>query len=232
MPSKNEPKEPPDKKKIRKRHNFDEFTQEQRDAHVKKTGKQIWEHDLCAFFVQRRKYGFPNSNGSFSSNLWEWIKQEHPLISTFCANKVHPFSGKERVLVLWCSFAFAFFLSAIFANSDKLNETNCVMGGGVFKGVDYSDESHLGTSCNDDEHIEWSGFCGGQMQACSLEDYPDAFEQHESGEEPSCGQKICTLIPRNREFLGYSCDFESDFSVTADYLTCVGDDCCQTAECL
>jgi len=90
-------KEPKPKNKIRRLHDFDAYTQEERDKYVKKSGKQVWQHDLVAILVLRRKYGLPGSKGTFMSNLWQWVKQEHPLLSTFFANPYHPFSGGERI---------------------------------------------------------------------------------------------------------------------------------------
>jgi len=84
----------------------------------------------------------------------------------------------------------------MFARADKINEVNCIAGGGVFKGTDYSTE--IGSDCASPDNQIWSGFCG--RDPCTLQGYPDAYVKFEEGTvDPSCGEKICTLLPINRK---------------------------------
>jgi len=230
-----EPKEPKPKNRIRKK-DFDSFTQEEREKHVKKTGHQIWELDLINIFIQRRKYGLPGTNGGFLSNMWKWMLQEHPLLSTFCAHRIHPFSRKERIAVLWCSFSWAFLWTAVFASQDATSHANCVAGGGVIDGIDYSEE--LGTDCNDDSNLLWQGFCGAPDRRCVAGDplYDQAFAEFEMGRKPSCGAKICTLLPKQRDMdvnqLKEFCHQKSEMNSPNDAFTCLDpEDCCNTEYC-
>jgi len=61
-------------------------------------------------------YAYPGTDGSYPSNLKAYVSQEHTLLSLFYANRVHPFSRKERTLFLFNSITWLFFLSALFAN--------------------------------------------------------------------------------------------------------------------
>ena len=116
------PKEP--KVKIRK-ENYDNFTPDERLSIKKKTGKEIWELDISRILVLRRKYGLPGTSGTFFSNYFVWMKQEHPLISMWFSHKKHPFTGRERMCVMWCSFAFAFLFTAVFNSMENQDGHFC-----------------------------------------------------------------------------------------------------------
>lgn len=55
-------------------------------------------------------YGFPNSNGTISSNYCRFVSQQHPLISICLVHPKHPFSRKSRIIVFLCVLSFAFFV--------------------------------------------------------------------------------------------------------------------------
>lgn len=51
-------------------------------------------------------FGFPDTNGTFLSNLDEFVCQFHPLVSICWVHPLHPFSAKDRLFVYLCTIVF------------------------------------------------------------------------------------------------------------------------------
>jgi len=56
----------------------------------------------------------PGTKGDKMSNFLVWMKNEHPLISIFCAHHKHPFSQLDRGMVLFTTLCWSFMWSAVF----------------------------------------------------------------------------------------------------------------------
>ncbi len=93
-----------------------------------KSGKKIYEEELVYSFLNHEKWGLPGTKGTFLSNFWAYTQQEHQLLSVFKAHRMHPFSQKERMVVLFCSFGLAFMLTASFMRPRAKNFATCNVG--------------------------------------------------------------------------------------------------------
>lgn len=51
-------------------------------------------------------YGLPDTDGTLTSCLWQFIGQLHPLVSVFQVHWLHPFTWTERLCVYLCTLAF------------------------------------------------------------------------------------------------------------------------------
>eukprot|EP00466_Bigelowiella_natans_P000749 jgi/Bigna1/74435/fgenesh1_pg.29_\ len=102
-----------------------ETTSIQAADNTSKSASEIPSGDQSEFIKEFRKflangpyYGYPGTDGTFMSNFWAFLSQEHTLLSLRYANPVHPFSRRERLLFVFNSITWLFFLSALFANID------------------------------------------------------------------------------------------------------------------
>jgi len=67
-------------------------------------------------------YGNPGTDGTWMSNFWSQVKNEHPILSIFLIHPEHPFTGPERFLVLFCTLCFSLFLTvSILAHDHSLD---------------------------------------------------------------------------------------------------------------
>ena len=68
----------------------------------------------CMLLLLRNcSYGYPNTDGTLWSNYKAYVLNRHPLLSIVTAHPLHPFSHAERLVVLVCSFCWAFFVNAM-----------------------------------------------------------------------------------------------------------------------
>jgi hypothetical protein len=69
------------------------------------------------------KYGMPKTDGTFNSNLYRWILNEHPIISICCADWSHPFGKCDRIMVLISTLSWSFMWAAIMESIFRGNDT-------------------------------------------------------------------------------------------------------------
>jgi hypothetical protein len=75
---------------------------------------------LIRFLLSERVYGFPSTSGSVLSNYWQFIRNNHPLLSICLMHTKNPFPRKKRVIVFICTFSFSIFLTFLLMEKAKL----------------------------------------------------------------------------------------------------------------
>lgn len=76
------------------------------------------------------------------SNFWAYECSHHQAISVCLAHPLHPFTSNERLVVMFCSFAFTFMMTALLRVSSAESQEICDIG------------------CDEHDHFYWQGFCG------------------------------------------------------------------------
>jgi hypothetical protein len=71
------------------------------------------DRDLMYLLLENRSFGYPGTNGTLLSNYLAYCLNRHPLISILTAHPLHPFTRPERLVVLTCSFCWAFLVKAV-----------------------------------------------------------------------------------------------------------------------
>ena len=65
--------------------------------------------DFETFLTGDAVYGSPGTLGDFWSNLWAYVRQEHPILAMFTTHELDPFSRKERMIYFFNIFSWLFF---------------------------------------------------------------------------------------------------------------------------
>ena len=68
--------------------------------------------DFEKSMVNNKVFGAPGTNGSFQSNLWAYIQQEHYILGMLFTNPLDPFTRRERQIFFVNTFSFLFMLAA------------------------------------------------------------------------------------------------------------------------
>jgi hypothetical protein len=76
------------------------------------------ENKVIRFLVSERVFGYPGSTGSWMSNYMNYVKNTHPMLSLILANRLHPFSLRNRFVVFLCILLLAVVLSFVFWNTN------------------------------------------------------------------------------------------------------------------
>jgi len=71
------------------------------------------DRDLMFLLLENRSFGYPGTDGTLLSNYVAYVLNRHPLISILTAHPLHPFTRAERLVVLTCSFCWAFLVKAM-----------------------------------------------------------------------------------------------------------------------
>jgi len=115
------------------------------------------ENQIIRFLISERVYGFPYSNGTVMSNYKYYVFNNHPFLSIFLVNKLHPYDRKRRIIVFLCTLVFVMVLSYYITQttyfdylarcrdgcnvinvSDESGKESKVCEGGYNNGLDYS----------------------------------------------------------------------------------------------
>lgn len=68
---------------------------------------------VIRFLNSGRVYGFPGTNGGRCSNYFRFVCNNHPLISIFLVNKLHPYGVKQRLHVYYSVACLAILLNYV-----------------------------------------------------------------------------------------------------------------------
>ena len=139
--------------------------EEQSFCDVGKSSKKVWKERVIHALMKSQKYGLPGTNGTWTSNLLAYLSNCHQLLAIFFAHRLHPFTKRERAVVIFCSFAFAFLATAIATREVADNSLICERG------------------C-EPKDLYWNGWCGDN--SCK-----NAKEYNIGYSSESCGEHIC-----------------------------------------
>jgi len=114
------------------------------------------ENQIIRFLMSERVYGFPYSNGTVMSNYKYYVFNNHPFLSIFLVNRLHPYDRKRRIIVFLCTLVFVMVLSYYITQttyydylarcrdgcnainvSDESGKESKVCQGGYNNGLDY-----------------------------------------------------------------------------------------------
>lgn len=70
------------------------------------------DRECTLLLLENRSYGHSLTDGTVWSNFLGYTLQRHPLLSIFAVHPLHPYTRSDRVVVLVCSFCYAFFCKA------------------------------------------------------------------------------------------------------------------------
>lgn len=76
------------------------------------------------FYVSRRVYGYPYSNGTVLSNYIHYVKNNHPLFSICLAKRGQPYNTKKRLIVFICIISFAIGLAYVLVNTSYIHQVD------------------------------------------------------------------------------------------------------------
>lgn len=71
------------------------------------------DRELMFLLLENRSFGYPGTDGTLLSNYVAYCLNRHPLLSIVTAHPLHPFTRAERLVVLTCSFCWAFLVKAM-----------------------------------------------------------------------------------------------------------------------
>mmetsp|Transcript_24479 Transcript_24479/g.35995 ORF Transcript_24479/g.35995 Transcript_24479/m.35995 type:complete len:428 (-) Transcript_24479:225-1508(-) len=119
------------------------------------------ENAIVRFLLSQRVFGYPGTDGSVSSNYFQFIRNRHPLLGLFAHHRLHPFKTKLRVIVFLCTLSFAFVLTVAMLNDLHYHEKFICTGG--------CDEQHVA-----DEHGNERLQCvGGKNDGMDYSEYKE-----------------------------------------------------------
>lgn len=98
------------------------------------------------FYVSRRVYGYPYSNGTVLSNYIHYIKNNHPLLSICLANRGQPYNTKKRLIVFICIISFAIGLAYVLVNTSYIHQVDLLPSA--------YDHFNLFSTCNDAKELK------------------------------------------------------------------------------
>jgi hypothetical protein len=75
-------------------------------------------HELRMMLIRKDAYGLPGTDGSYLSNLWALLKEEHLLLGVMFANKESDFSPVARGIWLFNALAWQLFVMSWFIKTD------------------------------------------------------------------------------------------------------------------
>jgi hypothetical protein len=90
---------------------IDEWLQGRRDDLSEQDAQ--CDRDLMYLLLENRSFGYPGTDGTLLSNYVAYCLNRHPLLSILTAHPLHPFTRAERLVVLTCSFCWAFLVKAM-----------------------------------------------------------------------------------------------------------------------
>ena len=105
----------------RGRHKFQEIMRTV-DRKMKKRGvghcvvsvDESNENKIIRFLLSERVFGYPHSDGTWSSNYKHYVMNNHPGLSLILSHPLHPYTKKSRFVVFVCLLLFAVTLSFVF----------------------------------------------------------------------------------------------------------------------
>ncbi|KAJ1639892.1 hypothetical protein T492DRAFT_40937 [Pavlovales sp. CCMP2436] len=76
------------------------------------TNARARDRETMFLLLENSSFGYPGTDGTLFSNYVAYCLNRNPAVSIICAHPLHPFTRPERLVILLCSFCWAFYLSS------------------------------------------------------------------------------------------------------------------------